>query len=262
MKSTQQCFNKMRLLDYVLLHLDKKWDWFNLAKSKRINLQEILSHPELPWDWCDVSLNKNLTIHDVIAHPDIEWNWSNLSSHPNITMDDVLAFLDFPWDWYHVSRNPNVTLSLFIRSHFEGDWWGFSGNPNNDLNDVLDNQWDDEYQEYEFISLNYWKWDYLSLNINIKLEDILKYPKLPWEWSGIKNNHNIVLPTDPELLKQMENFHCGESGCTLLQLLSSRTVKHKTSTSLPKVRTNYVKTQLLNLLDNPDSKLCHTSFEL
>ena len=50
-----------------------------------------------------------------------------------------------------------------------------------------------------------WNWEYISYNPNITMEIIEKYPEKPWVWWGISQNPNITIEI-VDTLKYYNNY--------------------------------------------------------
>jgi hypothetical protein len=93
------------LIDFVIAHPEKPWDWYWLSRNPNITMEDVILHPEKPWDWYWLSRNPNITMEDVIAHPEKPWRWDGLSSNPNITMEYIIKHPEKPWSWSGLSMN-------------------------------------------------------------------------------------------------------------------------------------------------------------
>ncbi len=114
-----QCVNwhilsKVITIDFVIKHLDYKWNWTILSNNRNITMQVILTYPDLLWDWSEISHHSELTMQIILTYPNKRWNWNELSYHPNVTSEDILDHLDLPWVMELTKYNPNLTMELLI----------------------------------------------------------------------------------------------------------------------------------------------------
>jgi hypothetical protein len=118
-----------RLIDFIVSHLDKKWNWGGISKNPNITMEDIDSYPDLPWDWQEISKNPNLTMEDIDSYPDLPWDWQEISRNPNLTMEFIDSHPTVTWDWSLVSMNLNITMED-IDSHPDKDlnWSEISNN--------------------------------------------------------------------------------------------------------------------------------------
>jgi hypothetical protein len=103
------------------------------------------------------------------------FDWEELSRHKSISMEYIVSHPDLPWSWG--VNNPNE----------EGTVWS---NPNLTIGFL--EKWVKEKCDNDDNLMSLMQWDFISSNIGIKMEDIEKHPKYPWDWNGICANPNLT----------------------------------------------------------------------
>ena len=53
-----------------------------------------------------------------------------------------------------------------------------------------------------------WNWEYISMNPNITMEFIEKYPEKPWDWDWISGNPNITMEIIEKHPEKPWNWDC------------------------------------------------------
>ena len=119
-------------INFILKHIDYKWNWRSISCSKVITCNDILSHPELPWDYDSIlyrndinmelylklrngcisnmlsrklSMSKLITISDVLKFPRLPWDYRFMAVNPNITWKIINSYSYMPWDLSLIDRN-------------------------------------------------------------------------------------------------------------------------------------------------------------
>lgn len=239
----------------ILKYHDKKNRTTDLERNR--DLKSRLLSLE-PYVWCAVCFNSDIDLSFINSNLDLFRGETQLSRNLNITLDYVAKHLDWDWNWTALSLNPNITLEdLLNHPELETLWQHFGANPNVNLEDIL------AHPEI------HWYWDEISINPNITLEDLLNHPELieKWDWCELSRHRNITLNdilSHPELPWEW-NFIMDNPNITRSEAKSHPGLKWNWDIyydSIIPLRDNYVKIKLLNLLDNPQSKLCATLFEM
>ena len=128
-----------------------------------IELDELSSHPELATPFCYC---QEVEINDILEFSKIKWDFNALSGNKNISPELVLATTGCPWNKQFLSSNEIVTIDLVL---------GYPGN---------------------------WHTSDLSYNPGIKIEDIIRYPQLGWNYASVsyrndlKFNHVLILQNE------------------------------------------------------------------
>lgn len=138
-------------------------------------------------------------------------NWKYGKNNPLITLLEL--YPEKKWDWTSISQNPNIDLS-YISDNFYLPWeWSFiklEDDPKNGEKNTffynLSKQW--LCWSEDFISLNpditiedilktsekYHKnTEGISSHPNISVEDMLKYSHIDWDWGSVSENPNLTL---------------------------------------------------------------------
>lgn len=130
---------------------------------------ETLSETHQDWDYDELIDNPNFDFSWVRKFPYKEWSWYSMHLIDGFTLDWIREFPDKEWSWMDFRNFPLTFINEFKHKD--------------------------------------WNWDELSKHA--KIDDIRKYPNLPWNWSIvtiyspiqvndiIKNDH---LPWDIENL--------------------------------------------------------------
>lgn len=124
--------------------------------------------------------------HFFESNLDKDWNVDNLSMNHNIKFDIVKEHLDLPWNWYDFSERYH-TMDLTLQDvieHIDLGWhWGgrldgLTSALNITIEEVISN-----------INLP-WAWNDLTFITSI--ENIMKYPDLPWYYEWLLKEHGIT----------------------------------------------------------------------
>jgi hypothetical protein len=81
--------NKNLCIHYILLNLDKEWDWYLLSSNPSFDIIDIVNHAYMPWKSSHLSIHPKLTIQDVLKYNKINWNYNYLCVNKNITIYDL-----------------------------------------------------------------------------------------------------------------------------------------------------------------------------
>lgn len=87
------------------------------------------------------------------------------------------------WDWGALSSNPNISFEDMInnsRLYFHWRRSGLSEHPEISIDDILSDP-------------RGWKWEFLSQNRSISLQDIESNPTLPWKYDFVSKNPNLTM---------------------------------------------------------------------
>ena len=72
--------------EFVKNNLNSSWNWTDLSKNKRLNLNFVIKNQKLPWDWTVLSARPDLSWHFVSRYSHLPWNWCILLQlHPKST---------------------------------------------------------------------------------------------------------------------------------------------------------------------------------
>ena len=191
----------------ILLYLIKKfpgarWDWDNITRLASI--KDILKFQYLPWKWDIVCYKKGFHIGLVEKYPDIPWCWWGLSCVAD--MEYIKSHKDNPWVLRAIQYNSKVTtevLDLFDNGKTGLYASGIVTDPGNYMTKCNNSYVVSKNPNLTIdiiIGLNVmWDWNAISKYANIKIEDIKRYPDLPWNW----NKFVFRLP----IKKLVTNFH-------------------------------------------------------
>lgn len=122
-KSIYKCFSKNKNLNihYILLNLDKEWDWYLLSSNPSFDIIDIINHYYLPWKSSHISIHPKLTIQHVLKYNNINWNYNYLSVNKNITIYDLEKL---PYDIFinlfqnkYIYMNEYWDVELFEKYH-------------------------------------------------------------------------------------------------------------------------------------------------
>ena len=159
-------------IEFINSNSYKDWYWNGVSKNPGITMQDIINHPHYPWDWCWVSYNPNLTMNMIKQYPDKKWFWYHVSTNPGITMQDIINHPEYPWNWYAIAQNRNLTINMVTtyvdRMHTR----------------IVDTSISLELDVYDCN----WNWSDVSSNPGITMQDIMKHPEYPWDWSQVFHN--------------------------------------------------------------------------
>ena len=185
-----------------LINNNKITDFKSL--SKFINIYSYINnYPDKPWDWEWIIENTDIELEKYIPFNLIEkyrnrLNYYKLSEYQDITEEFILKYPYQDWNIGYLIRNKKITdfksLSKFININREII--------NNYQNKPWDWEWlienTDNYVE-EYISLNLiekypckWNYYFLSKNINLTQDFILKYPYQNWDIKYLIKNDKIT----------------------------------------------------------------------
>lgn len=126
--------------------------------------------PNKNWNYEELSRNPNITLKYVMENKNKPWNWRELVKNSGITINDLLSYPEQPWFMDSMLDNPNLTMA-YVLDRFELSF----GSPTNK------------------IPLLFKHMTKISRNPGIKLEDVIKNPKLIWNYEALSENPNITL---------------------------------------------------------------------
>jgi hypothetical protein len=187
--------------DIVMKFKDKPWNWYLLSDSDNLDWNIILKYIDLPWNWNLISLNLKVT--SLILSTNQNWNWNYLSYNKSITDEILQDHLDKPWNWDNLSSNcQNSITKEFILNNPDKPWdYNKLGYYNVIIIDKITN-WRIISRNcnlsFEFILEHINKfirdgdWEYLSRNNNITYEYVSNNRNLPWDWSVLSGNKNML----------------------------------------------------------------------
>lgn len=156
--------------DVVLMDLPNatgEWDWRSI--SKYISEKDVLEHLDLPWYRPALSSNKNISVRILASRlPNAIGVWYRRRLCMFMSVRNLLAMNDrMIYDRSAISSNPDMSLTMigcfdkFSDNRISGEWCYSSLAIVVPLRDVIAN------------SHIPWRRECLSLNINIKLKDML-----------------------------------------------------------------------------------------
>jgi hypothetical protein len=156
-------FNCMKntLVSKRIERLKDKLNWNSLSQNSSITISNVLDFPNAPWNYSELSDNPSILFDDVARHPNKPWCWDRISKR-RIMFQTVKDHIDRPWNFKNLSTNCKLTMK-----------------------DILDHR---EKQ---------WCWEALSIRVStddgITLDDVTRYPDLPWNYGWISMNPHIKM---------------------------------------------------------------------
>jgi hypothetical protein len=203
----------MRIIDVLRAFPDKPWNYERLSEHLDISFADMIATKDMPWNWKTLSLYLyKYTLEDVLAHTDIAWDWICVSRHPDVTMDVVQQRPELPWSFDGLSANPNIRAA-YIRANTQYSWSYAMLSQNRNLTEAdvrmePDRDWDwDALSWHPLLTIDLllafpekpWNWGDVSGHENIRLQHILAHSELPWVWPRVRATLEDVLryPTLP-----------------------------------------------------------------
>ena len=240
------------MLEFLQTFPNERWDDDLLSENPNMTLQMMKSYPQKCWRYmlynvnvptevayehiiqhdifgCDLSASSNITVQFIREHPEYSWDWQQVTIHKHIKCEDIFNNLDLPWVINMITHNPNVTPDV-VKQHPEIHWdfHALSLNENMQWADVQyfhDKNWNynflSQHLPLEIIEGNIggiWLWVFVSNNVNMNIEFILKYgliqnvcwmslsfnpgirwidiqstPHLPWIPKYVSMNANVTM---------------------------------------------------------------------
>jgi hypothetical protein len=174
-------------VDMLVEYKDIGWNWKFVTSHPNITFDDIMQHPELPWD--DVLYNKTVPVDYVLQNldtidkedDDLPFLWDTLLENGKITLEKYLK--DGPKK--SVKRGGYIkTISIKDiedNNHIDWDWQFISMNPNLTIETIL------KYPSKK------WYWTEVSANKGITMEDINNHLDLSWSWSSVSRNPNLTI---------------------------------------------------------------------
>jgi len=165
-----------------------------LSQNKHITIDDALKYTHLPWDWVALSSHSTITIQHVKDNPTLSWSFYSLGNNPAISANDILSTPQFPWEKYaHLLAKQDVTIEMIQEfydatkngpeppAYQQPNWHTISSLPICTIDVIVQNP---------HIP---WKFAALSKNPAIRLEDMLRFPDLPWDWEyNVSLNPNVT----------------------------------------------------------------------
>jgi hypothetical protein len=164
-------------LDIIKKNIDLPWCWESISLNLKITSQVLSTNQNLDWDWDNLSGNESITEDILIDHKDKPWDYGELSNCRNITKEFVLNNPDKPWNYDHLGYN-NIIIADEITN-----WYIISKNLEISFEFILEHI-------NKFIRDG--DWEYLSRNNNITYEYVSNNRNLPWDWSVLSGNKNML----------------------------------------------------------------------
>ena len=167
------------------------WDWNNIFVSLYIDLTifekyKLYTQPDI---YMLLGNNDIFDLEIVYKYPDKDWNWYNLSKHVFVNHKFMITFIDKNLNWYYLflerdnkhkhmhQNNKKLITDDFILKNSELSWnWNILS-MNKNISIELINKLKDKD----------WNWRYITTNQD-KIDDIIKYPRLPWEFYYINDD--------------------------------------------------------------------------
>ena len=145
--------------------LDIQGDWLWNLLSQNIPMEDVLRNPEEPWNRAGLSQNSGMSL-DISREIDTlnvqgEWKWKLLSQ--NIPIEEVLRNPALPWDRVGLSLNPGITIDAGKRL------------------DIM------------HVPRATGGWDWLFISMSVPIEDVLTYPRKPWDKKYVPMNRGITM---------------------------------------------------------------------
>lgn len=126
-------------IDFIIKHIDKKWNWYQLSQHSRIKLNDISDHWDLNWDINGLSCHPYLIPDFLEKYANKSWNWDTIASHPNFNIDYLVEKLGTDLNYYNLSQNPNLTLHDFLKYRYlKWDYYSLLHHPNFEIKKMLD----------------------------------------------------------------------------------------------------------------------------
>ena len=150
-----------------------------------VTIDIIETHPEFPWNIEGLSENPHVTPKFVEKYPHfhgMSWNHGKLALHPNF----VRYFLE-KWRPLHSDNDGIITLYGFFHVTYTTlrqwilpiwDWRHLSGYAN--------------FTDITRYPMHPWEWDILTLNKNIRIDEIISHPELEWKTDNILRRVDIT----------------------------------------------------------------------
>ena len=140
-------------------------------------LKMVSKSPEL-WSKTEMSSNPCISVKLIKSYKShrqfSDWDWKLISSNPGIYEDDILEHQDLPWNWNFVLTNPNVSLGFILEEIDDEVTKSDMGNALSSSKSITVK----DIKEHWYIQ---WNWCLLTSNPSITLDDIEKFPDLPWD---------------------------------------------------------------------------------
>ncbi len=126
-------------------------------KENLVDLLEINFQLPLNWSIDGVSSNSNILLEDILHYSnELWWHWDDICSNKNITFEQMVKFMNKTIHWEIRSQDTPVSLENILK--------------------------------YK-VPLEYINWK--SLSFTEEITNILKNPKIPWDWKVISLRHEI-----------------------------------------------------------------------
>lgn len=113
-------------LDFIITFIEKDLDWYYLVDNSSCRAHNpiyfdkaLLENPDLPWKWDILSLNSDISMETISQLKDNDWNWMYLTSSQK-TLDVIDKYPDLPWDWFLIDNA--ILDTTFIRKYRMKDW--------------------------------------------------------------------------------------------------------------------------------------------
>lgn len=171
-------------LDFLIHFIEKDFDWYYLTDNYSCRSHNpiyydkaLLENPDLPWKWEIISYNSDLSIETIFKLKDKNWNWMYLTSDQK-TLDFIDKYSDLPWLWYAI--DDSILNTEFIRKYH----------------------------------MKNWNWTTLTENQFITQDFILEFPDLDYDWHAFGPNElrdidTIVRFKDENLNWKELSLSCG-----------------------------------------------------
>lgn len=211
-------------------------DWGYISQNPNITIEFVKKYCDTKmFSWENLSQNPGITMHDIEENLHLDWNWKSVTYNPNNTVEFMLKYPDKPWDWNTMKTKQSCPSMNYIEKNHKNILTILMSNGKTNkqiIHDISLNINTDIICKYPNIKWAYssvsrnktmtmenlliilkthknfiMDWHGLSSNSGITMEDIEKYPSLPWKLDSICNNPNITLEFVKAHISKITNWH-------------------------------------------------------
>lgn len=193
--------------DYVFKHINYSWDWDLLSRNMNVNLRDIIEHSELTDELSIGSNDSPAADSTKVCLPSessdsrdsnparicLPWNYTILTHNPNLSEDEVLFILESSLYTDKEYVDPNLPLETFYTKSKANLSELLSPNIIFDQEKSMIQNVLEKCYSIRFSKNHLEIWNSLSHDSGIRLQDIIDYPQLPWNWALIMVNPNIFI---------------------------------------------------------------------
>jgi hypothetical protein len=179
----------------ILKNLDKNWNAEALSDNPSITFEMILQIKDIiNLDWYKVSQNKNITLQIIQEHPELQWHKHGLAGNKNIPFEYFEDKIPEGFPWYHCK---NITIKDIVKYQDKNTKWEMiSFNKNITMDDI------DEHPEFP------WSWgEYVCWNPNLTIDMAIKHQEAMW-WGAVSANKAITMDIIEEYPNLLWDYEC------------------------------------------------------